>query len=864
MGKNYKKISIALFGLLLQNTISAQCGSTVLGGSATNMFTQIRNGTNPVAADKNLNTVVFAHRNNAGAFGGSSGNIRYDVSTNGGTSWTNDIGPLNPLLTSPARYPNALIYNPVGNVTPANGYIGYLAATINSVTSAWNGVVTGVRKLNGTGNTENYNQPNAATSLIAHSAVKGAPGTFWSLDAAYNGTLITGFNVYKGDWTGSDITWSTNFTTTPTFNIAYDGTLHVGDYNIAFDPTGQKGWISFLGHLSTGPTNFAYYPIFYKTTNAGASWTGPIQVDINQFNCITPNITVGNVASAGFEHDLTVDINGNPHMLTTICNGNNAYAVYFTSWHHMFDITQLNGVWTAYDIANVNAGRGTWGVTPNVVNMDMEPQVSRTADGKKIFYGWTDNTTYTLGAANQTPNLFSRAFDVQTNKWTVVKDFTSCNAGIAGKMLFPHLAEEVLEPSATSYKFASVYGEYTVANDPSQACNFRFLDGTIYNSTDFTVTQPTAAATIQQGNTWLLCPTNNLTLSIVGTYDQILWSNATITNSTSISAPGMYIVTVRNGCTLGGDTITVNGLTTTPVANSAAICIGNSSTLSVTGNAYSYTWTPGNITGTNVVTSPAATTVYTLAATGDGPCIDTKTVSVTVNSLPVLTISGNSSVCAGSAVTQTASGAQTYTWSTASTGSVVSLTPSVSATYTVTGTDVNTCVNTKTVSINVNPQPTVTASSSATLICAGQSVTINASGANSYTWSTTSVTPAIVVSPTTTTSYTVTGTNAFNCTNTFVIAQSVSPCTGLQNQTSGLSRVVVYPNPNNGSFTFNLNSISDNTMIEIYNSIGQLITREKINSLSNSISINDKANGIYSLVIFENGQLAHKVNIIKQ
>lgn len=863
MRKNYKKISIALLGFVLHNTLSAQCGTQSPVGSSSNMFTQIRNGTNPVAADKNLNTIVFTHRNNATAFGGNSGQIRYDVSTNGGTSWTLNQGVLNPLGTSPARYPNALIYNPVGNVTPNNAYLGYLAATISPTSSAWNGVVTGVRQLSGTGNTENYNQPIVNSSLISHSVVKGQPGTFWSMDAMFNGTVVTGFNIYKGEWAGTNINWATNFTVTPAFNTAYDATAHVGDYNIAFDPTGMKGWFSYLGHLASGPTNYAYYPIFYKTLDGGATWTGPIQVDLNQFSCITPNITVGNVVSAAFEHDLTVDVNGNPHLLTTVCNGNNAYAVFFTSWHHMFDITQLNGVWNAVDIANVQAGRGTWSVTPNVTTMDMAPQIARTADGTKIFYTWSDNSTYTLGQANQSPNMFSKAFDVVNNKWTPIKDFTSCNAGIAGKILFPHVAEEVLEPTATSYKFASVYGEFSVLNDPGQVSNFRFLDGTTYATTDFTVTPPTAAVSIQQGNSWLLCPTNTLGLSITGTYNQVLWSNGTITNSTSINTAGMYIVTVRNGCTLGADTITVNTLTTAPVASSSVICVGNSSTLSVTGNAYTYTWQPINISATTTVVSPASTTIYSLSATGNGPCVDTKTVSVTVNALPTLTITGSSSICPGSSAVQTASGANTYTWSTTAISPTISVNPTVSTTYTVTGTDVNTCINTKTVSITVNPQPTVTATSSPT-ICSGQSATLTAGGGSNYVWNTTATTAVIVVSPTITTSYTVTGTNSFGCANSVTVAQAVSPCTGIQTNALASAEVKLYPNPNNGNFVIELSAISDHTIIEIYNSMGQLIAKQNVNALTNSIAINAVSNGIYSLLVIDNGQVMHKVNIVKQ
>ncbi|HEX2901742.1 MAG TPA: hypothetical protein VHS96_18670, partial [Bacteroidia bacterium] len=135
-------------------------------GTSSNVFTQILTEANPIAVNNDINTIVFVHRNNATAFGGHSGQIRYDVSTNGGSTWSSDQGVLNPLSvngTNGARYPNVGIYNPAGNTNPNNAYLGYYAAT---VAATWNGSVSGVRKFDGTGNTETYNQPTAVQTLI--------------------------------------------------------------------------------------------------------------------------------------------------------------------------------------------------------------------------------------------------------------------------------------------------------------------------------------------------------------------------------------------------------------------------------------------------------------------------------------------------------------------------------------------------------------------------------------------------------------------------------------------------------------------------------------------------------------------------
>lgn len=814
MKKIYKKISLVLLLLTVQNHIHAQCATSATLGSSSNMYTLIRNGTNPIAADKNLNTIIYAHRNNVSAFGGSSGNIRYDVSMNGGSTWSLNIGVVNPTLTAPARYPNGVIYNPAGNTNPNNAYLGYLAATVNTVSNGWNGPVTGVIQLNGSGNTESYQTVSSA--LIPNSLVKGAPGVFWSVDAISNGTTTSGFRIYKGTWNGTnDIAWGINTTFTPALNTAFNGTAQVADYNIAFDPTGNFGWMSFLGHLSTGPAAYAYYPIFYKTTDGGNTWTGPIQVNLNQFPCLTSILTNTYVLTTAFEHDLTVDVFGNPHMLTTVCNGNNDYTVYYGFTHHVVDITSQSGLWNAYDIANVNAGRGGWGTSPtNSVTMDIQPQAARTVDGTKLFFNWTNNATYTLGAANQSPNLFSRAYDAVALKWTNVKDFTSCNGATNGTILFPHIASEVLEPTSTSFKMAGVYGQFSVPNDPSQVSNFKFLDNLVFNNTDFTVSQPTVAVSIQQGASWLLCPSNTISLSIAGTYTQVLWNNGANTNTTSVSTGSNYIVTVRNGCALGADTIAVTNLTTN--ITTPAICIGTSTTLTASTNAFSYTWQPMGTSVPTVVVSPTVNTSYTVTGTGTNGCTFPKVITVTVNPLPTLTITGNSTVCVGSSVVQSVAGAVTYTWSTSANSSSVTLTPTVNSTYTVTGTDANSCVNTQTTGISLVANPTVSIVGNLT-VCAGNSTTITASGASTYSWDNGATTAAVVLSPSVTSTYTVIATASTSCIDikTITVTSNTVPVVGINSNISlicaGSSAILT----GNGASTYTWNTNANTTSITV-------------------------------------------------
>jgi len=94
------------------NTGSQRAVSVETLGTAGNLFTIINGEVKSICADDDLNTVVFAHRTNPDdtlPFPNENvGMYRYDVSYDGGATWTNDIGVLNPSAsqdTLAGRYP---------------------------------------------------------------------------------------------------------------------------------------------------------------------------------------------------------------------------------------------------------------------------------------------------------------------------------------------------------------------------------------------------------------------------------------------------------------------------------------------------------------------------------------------------------------------------------------------------------------------------------------------------------------------------------------------------------------------------------------------------------------------------------------
>jgi hypothetical protein len=103
----------------------------------------------------------------------------------------------------------------------------------------------------------------------------------------------------------------------------------------------------------------------------------------------------------------------------------------------------------------------------------------------------------------------------------------------------------------------------------------------------------------------------------------------------------------------------------------------------------------------------------------------------------------------------------------------VAFTPAATQTYTVTGTDANGCTNTAQTTVSVNALPTVSAGQNQA-VCTGTSVTLNGTGAVSYTWNN-NVQNGVAFTPNVTQTYTVTGTDANGCANTAQITVTVNP-----------------------------------------------------------------------------------------
>jgi hypothetical protein len=218
-----------------------------------------------------------------------------------------------------------------------------------------------------------------------------------------------------------------------------------------------------------------------------------------------------------------------------------------------------------------------------------------------------------------------------------------------------------------------------------------------------------------------------------------------------------------DGATSNVAMITVNTLSTEPtgISGSLSLCNGGSTTLSAVGGTLgtgaSYKWYSGSCggtlvgTGSTVTVTPTATTVYYIRIEGTCNTTICASATVTVNPNPsAAVIAGTATICAGTSTNLTVNitggtapytvvytdGTTNFTVSSYTSGSAISVTPSANTTYTlVSVTDNNGCVvsgaglsGSAVITVTpLNVAPTTITPSTAT-VCAGQTVTLSASG----------------------------------------------------------------------------------------------------------------------------------------
>lgn len=498
----------------VQRTGGINAVAPVQLGRASNIFSILRPEQNQVYYDDDLDLVAFIHRQDVIVWGGGSaenGKLRFDLSVDGGATFTSDIDVFNGTYTRPARYPNITGFNPNSETNPFSSFLAYSAPTLNS-SPGWDGHVTGMSDVTTSppaNATETYSLLSSQTYLQG-GLTEALPNEFWTVELQYDGSTFPGdIYVNKGEYVttpSNDVVWSRYDTISPPHSLSFDGTPTLVGPNISFSPDGQIGWIAWLGDLVGGPDS-TLLPIFMKSTDGGATWGTPIEVDLNtspdvadwltafwiQVDSVTGDTTsVSNGrATCAFDYDITVDANGNPHMAVVIGSGATTdapepagYTIYSGLEKFMADVTTDDGgaTWYVNYVAPVLAFRGAFGNT-GPVNMDNQPQISRSPSGSHVWYSWIDSDTSAVtgsmngigfGVSDQlAPNLRIAGRRISDGWQTCYKRVTDGDFIWEGRALFPTMAPVSI--CLDTNEWMPIVMVEMITNEPLESCNFWYF-----------------------------------------------------------------------------------------------------------------------------------------------------------------------------------------------------------------------------------------------------------------------------------------------------------------------------------------------------------------------------------------------------
>lgn len=533
-----------------------------------------------------------------------------------------------------------------------------------------------------------------------------------------------------------------------------------------------------------GPSGFSSALQNPTITNVTLASSGNYTVTVTSgFGCVNTAISsatvipLPNVSITGGSTLCSQNFNGSPN--TVVINGNGANSYNFV-------------VPPGY-IGSPNLTSPTFTLYPPVVSVLTVNQLSVTGTGA---YGCTNTAVFNVTVVPN-PTI------VPAPASSSVCQGVSMNLGVSGASTYTWFPSASLNTnigpnviaSPLSTTIYSIIGTQNGCNSATQT------------STLLVVPNPTV--TIVPG-TPSICIGDAITLTASGatTYT---WVPNTAINTTSgpvvIANPVVNLTYsvfgTQNTCThVAAVTVTVLSL---PIVNvsvsSPTMCMsnynGSPNTVSLTASgALSYTWgaflgmTPNQTTGSSIIgTSILQSAIATGTVRGfDGACYNSAQFGVAAIPNPTISVTSGS-LCFGTSLALTATGATDYTWSpnsniSSTNGSTVSVSPPSNFVYAVFGSSVGCNSTTDSSHVLVVPLPVLVVAPGVPTICAGQSIGLTAAGATDYTWTpasslNTNTGPIVSASPMVTTNYTVIG-SALTCTSSYIRQVKVTPLPVIQ------------------------------------------------------------------------------------
>jgi hypothetical protein len=427
--------------------------------SSHNGFTLLVSQSECLTANEALGVVLFTHRksiDNPASVNSNSGTIQATWTLNNGGAWDslyydNDGSRL-------YRYPSGAIFNPSANTTMTNAY--WLSAGPYTAGS-WDGYYFTNMQFNNTNLTNNvYDNGSTGVNGLGFPRISmiATPNHGWVTAGLYgdvNGTTAAaqafrGAAIVKATPSGSTFNWTVD-SIKPNFHQSGGSADAFTLTHLAFSPNGMIGYAVFFGVDNAAVTSAerSFLPLVWKTTDAGTTWTRmPLEsfasnAAIQQFLIPASNNTTKAWFSQSEGSDVTVDNNGNLHIFCEVGSGasddNDSLGFTWTrtgggdgslAKAYMYDVFTTSTGWDAWLVDSLMSTSATnnsiFTDGSAVLATDARMQISRSEDGTKMFYCWTDTRDFSLGGGeNAFGDLYGKARDLSTNMATAEIQFTT-------------------------------------------------------------------------------------------------------------------------------------------------------------------------------------------------------------------------------------------------------------------------------------------------------------------------------------------------------------------------------------------------------------------------------------------------------
>ncbi|MCF8302459.1 MAG: T9SS type A sorting domain-containing protein [Bacteroidales bacterium] len=461
--------------------------------------------------DDHLNAVTNTHRMTSETY---SGNLAMDLSLDMGQTFENNIMVYESNEPGPnynvdaIRYPHGAIYNPVGNLDPANAYLFFFGPILDGSNSpdTWGGYGYGTANLVDHADTTKHTRPanpdEGMYQYIPEAYTVTQDGVAWVVDPAddwtsgslnYTDNLIVNKGTF--DEEEGDITYEAELME---FEVIHDEDLYyVMNEKVAFGPDGEIGYMVLLSNdESVDFSAGAIYPIVFKTTNGGDDWEymGGIQLGgedgihrVKQYltdqqieSLFEPPIPDRDeiLYTTAFDFDLVVDHTGNPHIGVVVgVAGANPYSIVTEPYTFAaFDIWSTDGAltWTGLDLKKLANFRGEYGD----LTEDNRIQATTTMNGEKVLISWQE-TDPGFSETNNMPDIRCVGLDMVARTFTDTLNVTE--ATVAWLQAYFFAAPHYMFTDNDQYTIPFTYEDMD-PNDPTKQVTYMYIQ-------DFTLTE---------------------------------------------------------------------------------------------------------------------------------------------------------------------------------------------------------------------------------------------------------------------------------------------------------------------------------------------------------------------------------------